>query len=92
MAEPDAVITAPALMTGRWIDGVHSGQWLERTGPYVRRVVSKAPLAEPDQINDVLSYAEANRRLVAGLSPASRASVLERASQLALRRRVRTAN
>ena len=56
-------------------------------GPYVRRVVSRAPLADAGQITDALSYAERNRRFVASLSPAFRAGVLERASAMAARRR-----
>ena len=38
----DAVVDAPALIAGEWIT---KGTWDERSGPYVRRVVSRAPAA-----------------------------------------------
>ena len=78
------VVTAPACVAGEWI---HTGDWLERTGPYLRRVVSRAPRAGDGQIQAALAYAAKHRRTVAALAPATRAEILEQAAQSALRLR-----
>ena len=42
-----AVGVAPALVAGEWVE---DGPRAERTGPYVRRVVSAARTATPEDI------------------------------------------
>ncbi|HEX6686712.1 MAG TPA: aldehyde dehydrogenase family protein [Candidatus Limnocylindrales bacterium] len=74
----------PALVASQW---VQEGQWLERVGPHVRHVVSRAPLADRDQVRDALAYAARSRRAIAALSPAARAAILERAALAATQKR-----
>ena len=77
-----------ALRAGSWtFDGPQS----ERIGPYLRRVVSSAPQAQPADIATVRGYAEQSAPSIARLSPATRAGVLERAAGLARRHRDRLA-
>ena len=35
----EEIVTAPALVAGEWL---RDGPWQHRTGPYLRRVVSRA--------------------------------------------------
>ncbi|WP_042403098.1 aldehyde dehydrogenase family protein [Streptacidiphilus carbonis] len=89
MPEPEASpptdpIAAPALISGVWR---HDGSWVDRTGPYIRRTVSRAHATTPEEIDEALAYARASVRTIGALAPASRAAVLERASALALERR-----
>ncbi|WP_406315276.1 aldehyde dehydrogenase family protein [Streptosporangium sp. NBC_01639] len=73
----DAVHEAECLIAGKWLsEGPHS----ERVGPYVRRIVSRARLAQPDDITTALHYARQGAGAVARLAPATRAAILERAS------------
>jgi acyl-CoA reductase-like NAD-dependent aldehyde dehydrogenase len=83
---PDDVtpVVAPALMAGKWIAG---GERAERIGPYVRRVVSSAPQAGPEQVAQALGFARDGAHAVAALAPAARADVLDRASVAARERR-----
>ncbi|MEU7871701.1 aldehyde dehydrogenase family protein [Dactylosporangium sp. NPDC049140] len=81
-SEPPVV--APALLAGEWrADGVQA----ERVGPYVRRVVSRAVLADDQAVRTTVQYAHQSARRMAALAPAARAEVLERAAELAVRHR-----
>jgi acyl-CoA reductase-like NAD-dependent aldehyde dehydrogenase len=73
-----AVAEAPALVAGEWdTDGPHD----ERMGPYLRRVVSRAPHATPGDVDRAVAYARASAGQVCALAPAARADVLERAAR-----------
>lgn len=76
--------TAPALVAGEWM---RDGPWMERTGPYLRRVVTQAVAASPADVARALRCAPSAARAVARLSPAARADVLDRAARLATERR-----
>ncbi|MDN3357529.1 aldehyde dehydrogenase family protein [Actinomadura sp. DC4] len=79
--EPGVAVTrAAALVGGRWIT---EGERSERVGPFVRRPVSRAPVAGPSEIAAVRAYARDAAPDVARLSPAARAEILERASAAA---------
>ena len=80
----DAVIPAPTLVAGQWRD---DGEHFERTGPYVRRTVTRARQTAPGEVDEALDYARGNARAIGRLAPAARAGVLERAAQLAAERR-----
>jgi acyl-CoA reductase-like NAD-dependent aldehyde dehydrogenase len=80
--------TAPALVAGKWR---HDGPPLERTGPYLRRVVTRAVAAGPADVARAVRYAPDAARAVARISPAARAGVLDRAARLAAERRDRLA-
>ncbi|WP_433237197.1 aldehyde dehydrogenase family protein [Actinomadura nitritigenes] len=77
-------VQAAALVAGRWESAGPQG---ERVGPFVRRPVSRAPAAGPDDVEKVRAPARAFARTVARLAPASRAEVLERASRAAAEHR-----
>ena len=79
-----AVVEAPALIAGEW---AADSSFAERTGPYLRRVVSRAPVPGPDDVGRAIGYARDAARVVAGLAPATRADVLDRASAAATERR-----
>jgi acyl-CoA reductase-like NAD-dependent aldehyde dehydrogenase len=79
-----AVADAPALVAGGW---EADDPWDERTGPYVRRVVSRAPAARQAAVTRAIGYAADSARSVAALAPAARADVLDRASRAATERR-----
>jgi acyl-CoA reductase-like NAD-dependent aldehyde dehydrogenase len=79
---PDGVAPAPALLGGRWID---DGPAAERIGPYTRAVVSRARVAQPDEVGSAAEYARSGARTVARLAPASRAAILDRAAAAAVR-------
>lgn len=79
-----AVVEAHCLIAGEWrADGVRA----ERTGPYLRRVVSVAREATADMVAEALEYARGTRIPVRGQLPADRAAVLERAADLVDARR-----
>src|SRR6266545_2249706 len=78
------VAEAPALVAGEW---VRDGQTVERTGPYLRRVVSRAHTAAPADVARAAAAAREGARRVRALAPATRADVLERASRGAVDRR-----
>src|SRR5215472_9696356 len=80
----DDVTTAPALVAGEWM---RDGPWLERTGPYLRRVVTRAVAASPADVARAVRYAPGAARAIGRLSPAARADVLDRAAALAAQRR-----
>jgi acyl-CoA reductase-like NAD-dependent aldehyde dehydrogenase len=77
-------VEAPAYVAGRW---VKDGTPATRVGPYVREVVSHAYPATPEQIATAREFARGAAMVVAGLAPATRAAVLERASRLATEHR-----
>ena len=77
---PGAVVPVPTLLGGKWIG---DGPSAERTGPYTRTVVSRARVAEPNDARHAAEYAKASARPVARLAPATRASILQRAADLA---------
>ncbi|GIE88601.1 aldehyde dehydrogenase family protein [Actinoplanes regularis] len=81
---PGTVVAAPSLLAGIWLS---DGPAAERVGPYTRAVVSRARVAERADVRLAAEYARAGARTVARLSPATRATVLERAAVLAADRR-----
>lgn len=83
-AEVPLPVDAPALIAGEWRK---DGDWFERTGPYLRRTVSRARSTTLKEIDEALEYARGARARIAALAPATRASILERAAALALERR-----
>lgn len=78
----------PAFVAGSWM---RDGPWAERTGPYLRRVVSRCVAASDEDAARAVRYAPGAARAVARVSPAARAAVLERAAALATERRDRLA-
>jgi acyl-CoA reductase-like NAD-dependent aldehyde dehydrogenase len=79
-ASERSVIEAPALVAGGW---TADGRPFERTGPYLRRVVSRAPSASAVHVAQAVDHARSGARVVAALSPAARAGVLDRAAAAA---------
>ena len=80
----EAITDAPGLVAGEW---VHDGPTAERTGPYLRRTVTRAVTATLGDVTRALQYATDAARAIARVSPAARADVLDRAAQLAAARR-----
>lgn len=80
----EEITSAPALVAGEW---VHDGPTAERTGPYLRRVVTRSITATPADVTRAVRYAPDAARAVARISPAARADVLDRAARLATARR-----
>lgn len=80
----DAVVDAPSLIAGQW---TIQGTWTDRVGPYVRRVVSRAPAASDEDIHAALAYAPPAAKAMARMAPAARAEVLEAAAIAAQVRR-----
>ncbi|MFL6143181.1 MAG: aldehyde dehydrogenase family protein [Labedaea sp.] len=81
-------VEAPAYVAGRWTrGGLGAGARAQRRGPYVRSVVTDFPPATPDQITTAVRFADAGAAAVAGLAPATRARILERAAELAIEHR-----
>ncbi|MFI0452085.1 aldehyde dehydrogenase family protein [Actinomadura sp. 6N118] len=78
------VVQAAALRGGEWFSG---GPQSERIGPYLRRVVSQAPVPGHGDVAAVLAYARISAPAVAALAPAFRAEILERASAAATENR-----
>ena len=78
------VYDAPGLIAGAWTKGTTQA---ERMGPYLRRVVSRAALATPEDADDAIRYAAAATKAIAGTTPAARAAVLARAARLATERK-----
>ncbi|KHL19350.1 acyl-CoA reductase-like NAD-dependent aldehyde dehydrogenase [Mumia flava] len=72
------------LVAGEWTD---REQRSERIGPALGSVVSTAAQADGELADRALAWAESAARRVAAWSPAARASVLERASDLLQERR-----
>ncbi|MFD1537084.1 aldehyde dehydrogenase family protein, partial [Nonomuraea guangzhouensis] len=71
----DAIYQAGCLVAGTWLT---DGPATERTGPYLRRTVSRARTATPDDITRALDHAGRAAGAVARLAPATRAAILER--------------
>ncbi|MEU4222950.1 aldehyde dehydrogenase family protein [Nonomuraea sp. NPDC026600] len=71
----DAIYQAGCLVAGTWLT---DGPSAERAGPYLRRTVSRARAATPDDITRALAYAGRAAGSVARLAPATRAAILER--------------
>src|SRR6266699_1600099 len=84
----EEIASAPALVAGEWL---RDGPWAHRTGPYLRRVVSRAAQASPADVARAAGYARDAAPAVARLAPAARADVLHRAARLAAERRDRLA-
>jgi len=79
-ADQANVMVASALVAGEWVDrGPHS----DRIGPYLKRVVSRAPQAQPADIVTAREFAQRSAPAIANLAPATRAEILERAAVLA---------
>ena len=79
-ANSDSIAEAPAYVAGQWTT---AGTPVGRVGPYVREVVSRSYPASDEQIATAREFARTGAQTVAGLAPATRAGVLERASALA---------
>lgn len=84
----EEVASVAALVAGEWRD---DGPWAERTGPYLRRVVSRAAQADPDDVRRAARFAADAAPAIARLAPAARAAVLDKAARLAAERRDRLA-
>jgi acyl-CoA reductase-like NAD-dependent aldehyde dehydrogenase len=84
----EEVASVPALVAGEWRD---DGPWAERTGPYLRRVVSRAAQADPDDVRRAARFAADAAPAIARLAPAARAAILDKAARLAAERRDRLA-
>jgi acyl-CoA reductase-like NAD-dependent aldehyde dehydrogenase len=80
----EGITSAPALVAGEWQS---DGPAAERTGPYLRRVVTRAVTATSADVTRATRYAAQASRAVARLSPAARADILDRAAGLAAARR-----
>src|SRR5689334_13432899 len=80
----ESVIDVPSLLAGSWVS---DGSLHERTGPYVRRTVSRATYADEAMVRTAVEYAHMSARRIAASSPAARASVLESAAGLAVEHR-----
>ena len=80
----EETLSAPALVAGEWR---RDGPWAERTGPYLRRVVSRAAQGGPQDVDRAARYARDAAAAVARLAPAARAEILDRAARLAAQRR-----
>lgn len=76
--------TAAALLAGDWVE---HGPSAERVGPYVRRVVSRARVAGPGDVEAAAAFAAGAAKRMARLAPAARAEILDNASRLATERR-----
>jgi acyl-CoA reductase-like NAD-dependent aldehyde dehydrogenase len=72
---------APALLAGTWIA---EGPTVDRFGPYLREVASRARISEPADVATATGYARRAAKVVAGLAPAARADILDRAAHLAV--------
>ncbi len=78
------VTTAAALIAGDWVE---RGPLADRVGPYVRRVVTTARVAEPGDVEAAATFAAAAAKRMARLAPAARAEILDNAARLAVQRR-----
>jgi acyl-CoA reductase-like NAD-dependent aldehyde dehydrogenase len=78
--QTEEITAVPALVAGEWRQ---EGPPLDRVGPYLRRVVSRAVAATEADVTRAVRYAPAAARAVARVSPAARADVLDRAAWLA---------
>ena len=75
------IIDAPSFIEGAWVT---SGQWSERIGPYLNRVVSRSLVPDSAQVGSALKFATANAHVVKRMTPYQRADILDRAAALAI--------
>jgi acyl-CoA reductase-like NAD-dependent aldehyde dehydrogenase len=87
-ASSTEVVQVGCLVAGDWLS---VGSGVDRTGPWARRVVSTARQAGGADVRAALTYARHGAKVVARLSPAARAEVLERAAVAAVERRAELA-
>ncbi|MBO3750141.1 aldehyde dehydrogenase family protein [Streptosporangiaceae bacterium NEAU-GS5] len=78
-----AINQAGCLIAGEWMT---DGPAAERVGPYLGRPVSRARVAQAEDVAAALSYARRAARQVARTTPAARAAVLEKAAAAVLDR------
>jgi acyl-CoA reductase-like NAD-dependent aldehyde dehydrogenase len=83
-AAESRVMTAPSYIGGQW---TQEGTAFERTGPYLREVVTRAFEPDGPQVEQALSAAAEGAATLAQLAPAHRAGILERAAALAAHNR-----
>lgn len=69
----------PCFVDGDWLT---TPEVLDREGPYHRRIVSRAHLADTALVDRAVAAAVAGRASVATASPSDRAAILERAADL----------
>ncbi|MEV7143880.1 aldehyde dehydrogenase family protein [Streptomyces tauricus] len=77
-ADENNVVEAPSYLSGSWGG---EGPPLERTGPYLRRTVSRAPTATTGDIDTAVARAARYAKEMADLAPAARADILETAAR-----------
>lgn len=82
--DEEAEIGAQCLVAGQWRTSTRRA---ERIGPYARRLVSVAHVADSALVDQALAYARRAQAVVERLSPAARADVLDRAADLVDRQR-----
>ncbi|MFE9703231.1 aldehyde dehydrogenase family protein [Streptomyces sp. NPDC005930] len=87
-ADENDVVEALPYLAGSWGG---EGPPLERTGPYLRRTVSRAPCATEGEIDAAAARAGRYARQMADLAPAARADILEAAARSATVHRDRLA-
>jgi acyl-CoA reductase-like NAD-dependent aldehyde dehydrogenase len=83
-APATGILDVGCLVAGQWLT---DGPRVQRLGPWARRVVSAARPADEDDVRAALSYARRGAKVIARLSPAARAEVLQRAAVAAVERR-----
>ncbi|MDQ0596095.1 acyl-CoA reductase-like NAD-dependent aldehyde dehydrogenase [Streptomyces canus] len=81
-------VDVPSFVSGSWGG---EGPPLDRTGPYLRRTVSRAPTATAAELDHALTRARGYAPQIASLAPAARAEILETASRTATAHRDRLA-
>ncbi|MES5823153.1 aldehyde dehydrogenase family protein [Streptomyces sp. RG80] len=81
-------VDVPSYVSGSWGG---EGPPLDRTGPYLRRTVSRAPTATAAEIDHALTRARDYAPQIDSLAPAARAEILETASRTATTHRDRLA-
>src|SRR5687768_8809132 len=84
----DEISMVGCLVAGEW---VNTGTRVDREGPWTRTVVSSTRQAEERDVEAALGYARRGAKLVARMSPAARAAVLERAAAETVRQKDRLA-
>ncbi|MFD6549725.1 aldehyde dehydrogenase family protein [Streptomyces sp. NPDC058398] len=87
-ADQNDVVEVLPYIAGSWGG---EGPPTDRTGPYLRRTVSRAPAATAREIDTAVAQAGGYARQMADLAPAARADILEAASRNALAHRDRLA-
>jgi acyl-CoA reductase-like NAD-dependent aldehyde dehydrogenase len=87
-ADANDIVEALPHLAGSWGG---EGPPAERTGPYLRRTVSRAPTATAGEIDTAVTRAAGYARRIADLAPAARADILEAAARNATAHRDRLA-